>query len=63
MKTYDPYSPDFDPDNEQFVRYIMSSFACSTEIAKKIIKSAEMNGRMESIKNVCQNSGAQKRRT
>lgn len=26
MKTYGPYSPDFDPDNEQFVRDIMSSF-------------------------------------
>lgn len=63
MKTYDPYSPDFDPDNEQFVRDIMSSFSCSPEIARKIIKSAEMNGRMDSIKNVCQNSGAQKRRT
>lgn len=63
MKTYDPYSPDFDPDNEQFVREVMSSFSCCPEMAQKIIKSAEMNGRIESIKSVCQNNGAQKRRT
>lgn len=62
MKTYDPYSPDFDPDNEEFMHEIMSSFSCCPEVAKKIIKSAELNGNLESIKSVCRNNSAQKRR-
>lgn len=62
MKTYDPYSPDFDPDNEEFVHEVMASFFCSRDMAQKIIKSSELNGQLESIKSVCSNNSAQKRR-
>lgn len=50
-------------NNNEMIKSIMNSFMCNESMARKIIKSAEMNGRMESIKSVCQNSGAQKRRT
>lgn len=61
MKTFDPYSPDFNPDDEQFVREVMASFSCSNEMAHKIIKSSELNGQLDSIKNFCQNNRAQRK--
>lgn len=61
MRTFDPYSPEFDSDNQKFVHDIMASFLCSKEIAQKIIKSSELNGQLESIKNVCHSNNAEKR--
>lgn len=49
-------------DEERLLSNIMASFSCCPEIAKKIIKSAELNGQLEGIKNVCRNNGTQNRR-